>query len=174
MSEVTDTLGQAGPGELVEALGRTWSLAHVGPGIRARFSAWCKLRARQELLEQKPHLAEDAYREALGVLQEEMAAGAYNWGSPLSQRGMGSAIAAALRQDDGRIALLQVLLEPAHGLLPWEQVLDLMEANPEGIALAMAACLSLPNSQAPVTAARSPGQKSTPPTSPNANPWRPG
>lgn len=150
MSDVNDVLGQAGGGEQVEALGRTWTLSHVGPGIRARYSAWLKARARRELTQQKPYLDEPEYREALASLQEQQTSGAYSWGSPLSPRAIGSAVQTMLESDEGRVQLVRELLRPAHGDIDPGKVMEILEAAPEDLALALAACLGLgPNRQAP-------------------------
>lgn len=138
MSDVNDSVG---PGEMVEALGQAWTLAHIGPGIRARFSAWCKMRARQAIAELRGTLGDDAYREDLGVFQEQLAAGAYSWGSPLDPDGAGPGVRAMLAGGDGKIQLLRLLLEPHHGDVPPGKVTELVNAAPTEVNLALAACL---------------------------------
>jgi len=150
MSNVNDVLGQSGSGEQIEALGKTWTLTHVGPGIRARYSAWVKARAQRELTQQKPYLDEVEYRERMASLQEQQTAGAYNWGSPLSPRAMGSAVQTMFDSEEGRIRLVQELLHPTHGEVEPGKVVEILEAAPEEMALALAACLGLgPNRQTP-------------------------
>jgi hypothetical protein len=144
MSEVNDVAGRC---ELVEALGKTWTLAHVGPAVRARYSAWAKARARQELTAQKAYLDQESYREALASLQEQMTARAYDWGTPLRKDAMGSGVAALIGTEEGRVRLLAELMRPAHPELADDPpaVVALVEAEPEAFALALAACLELPD-----------------------------
>jgi hypothetical protein len=144
MSDVNETLGAAGAGELVESGDRVWSFAHVGPGIRAKFSAWCKLRARRELLALKPDLGEADYREQLAVLNAEVAAGSYNWGTPLNPKGLGPAVQAILNGEEGQLHFLTLLLEPRHGRVAPADVVALVTGNPEGVRQAVRACLGLP------------------------------
>lgn len=150
MSDVNDTLGQAGAGELVEALGKTWTLSHVGPGIRARYAARVKAKARRELAVEKPYMGEQAYREASNLLQEQITADAYSWGSPLDPDGPGSAIQAMLSSPLGQAWLFQELLRPVHGEVPLETVVQIAAEAPAETQLVLAACLGIgPNRQAP-------------------------
>lgn len=150
MSDVNDTLGQAGGGEQIDALGQVWILSHVGPGIRARYAARVKAKARRELAAEKPLMGEIAYREACNLLQEQINTDAYNWGSPLDPNGMGSAIQAMMASPLGQAWLLQELLRPAHGDVAMETIVQIAGAAPEETQLALAACLGIgPNRQAP-------------------------
>lgn len=147
MTDAIDALGAAGPGEQLVAGGKVWSLRHVGPGVRAAFSAWAKLQARQEV---------QGCPELQAALVGELAAGAYRWGTPLNPKAMGSAVARLLGETDGQVRLVQLLLEPAHGEVAPAQVLEILAADPDGAAAAVRACLGLgpvdPNPQAPATA----------------------
>lgn len=147
MSAVCCTLGTAGAGEQIEALGREWTLAHTGPGIRSRYSAWVLARARRDLVAERPYLPDEQYREALALLQDRIDQGAYSWGSPLDPRGIGSAISAAMASTAGQLRLIQELLRPAHGDVDLETVLGIVEESPDLVGLVVAACMALPGHQ---------------------------
>jgi hypothetical protein len=155
MTETGDLLNA---GEVVEACGRAWTFAHIGPGIRARFSRWAKGRARQGLLDERRDGTLDvtSYREEADALKQQIDAGAYNWGSPLSDDDRGVAIRALLTASAGFTLLLQLLLEGAHGLVPGADIAAILTENPDGVREAVALCLD-PNRAAP-TASR-PAQK---------------
>lgn len=148
MTETTDLLNG---GEVLESLGQAWTLAHVGPGIRSKFSAWLKARARQGLREEREagSLDADGYREESDALKARFDAGAYNWGSPLSPQGMGSAVAATLGETEGKIRLVQLLLERDHGQVTGAKIMEILAGAPEAAAACVQACLSpAPNGQA--------------------------
>ena len=144
MSAICDTLGQAGAGEQLEALGRIWTLAHVGPGIRSRYSAWVLARARRDLVAEKPYLPDAEYREALALLQDRIDQGAYSWGSPLDPKGIGAAVHAAMGTTAGQLRWIAELLHPAHGDVDPETVLAIVDESPELVGLVVAACMALP------------------------------
>jgi hypothetical protein len=155
-------------GEVVEALGRAWTLAHVGPGVRGAFAAWLKGRARREVFAGRRDMGEDVFRESLASLNEQMAAGAYDWGSPLHPDLMGSAVEASLSRIAGMVRLVQLLLEPRHGPQDEPQVLALLNDAPEAFAHAVLACRGVrPNRQAPAT---SPGPANGTTTTPAPGP----
>ncbi len=150
MTETTDLLNA---GEIVEAGGQAWTLSHVSPTIRAKFSAWLKGRARKELADQRREgiLDEGDYRESLTLMNEEMSAGAYNWGSPLNPKGMGSAVRSGLGQTDGKIRLVQLLLEAHHGAVSVVQVHELLANAGDTMSETIRRCLhgsAVPNGQA--------------------------
>jgi hypothetical protein len=159
---VTETTDLLNAGEVVEAVNQAWTLSHAGPAIRAKYSAFLKGRARAELAEQQRQgvFSGDGHRESLVLLNEEMTAGAYNWGSPLDPDGMGSAVRASLQQTDGLVKLLTLLLEKTHGQVSAEQARAILTDrigtadNPSPVTLAIRACLSVgtpdPNSTRPV------------------------
>lgn len=149
MSAICDTLGQSGAGEQIEALGRTWTLAHIGPGIRSRYSAWVLSRARRDLVAERPYLGDAQYREALALLADRIDQGAYSWGSPLDPRGIGSAINAAMATTAGQLRLIAELMRPAHGDVDPETVLQIVDESPEVVGLVVAACMALPGQEQP-------------------------
>ncbi len=159
MSELTDLKGC----ELVEALGKAWTVRHLGPGIRAKFSAWCKLRARQEIIAQREGLGQDDYREQVSILNEARGAGDYNWNTPLGGgESMGPGVRAAFRQQDGQVRLLALLLEKDHGTIPEDRVLALLADNGEGFGDAIRAAMGLPpnpKAPAPVEEEGAPGEE---------------
>jgi hypothetical protein len=136
-------------GEVAEVDGVAWTFSHITPSIRGQFSAWLKGRARQGLAEERREgsLGPEEYREQSAILNAEFAAGAYSWGSPLAPDGMGSAVQTALEEVDGKVRLVQLLLEKSHGKVPVEQVYTLLR-SPE-VGEAVRACLD-PNRQRPV------------------------
>ena len=148
MTETTDVVGA---GEIVESAGEAWTFAHVGPAVRGSYSAWLKARARQGLRDEYRQggiLSEQEYREESDALKRAFDAGHYNWGSPFSADGIGQAVAASLDGWDGRVKLLQLLLEPAHGKVPAEKVVEVLRGNPDGCAEALRTCLD-PNRKVP-------------------------
>ncbi len=109
MIETTDLLNS---GEQFEALGKAWTLTHIGPEHKGDFSRWAKSRAYAEL---KDELAAEIitraeYRERLESLADRMAAGAYNWGSELGNNDQGEGIQAMLKGGPGLCRLMQLLL----------------------------------------------------------------
>jgi hypothetical protein len=150
---VTETTDLLNAGEVLEALGQVWTLSHVGPGVRSKFSAWLKMRARKELKDQRSEGILDAadYTDSLDRLEARMTAGAFNWGSPLNPSGMGSAIERSLNEEaDGRIRLVQLLLEKAHGQVSPDKVLEILGDQPDASVEAVKLCLqALPNGPAP-------------------------
>lgn len=121
--------------EIVTAKGQAWKMSHVTPGVRGKFSALYKARARIAAREIGPS--------ATAVLIEQMAAGAYNWGSPLDPDGKGSAISAALEQEEGKYLLIGMLLEPEHGELPPLELAALVRQDVEAFGEALSECLRL-------------------------------
>lgn len=138
--------------EVIPLDGAAWTLIHVGKRQRDAFVAWVKLRALEEIQEdrQSGRLDGLAYREALAVHQESRAAGNFDWRSPEPRR-WGSAISTALAGRDGKLKLLQILLADRHGQLPDDRVEALFESDPDGALTALFTCLGLvdPNGPAP-------------------------
>ncbi len=141
MTETTDLLNA---GEVVESGGKAYTLSHVGPGIRADFSAALMARARQGLRDERKAgtLSASEYREEADALKARFDAGAYAWGSPLDPNDMGAAIQAALNETWGKLKLAQLLLKAHHGEMTLEEVADMLKGNPEAIGDAIEECLS--------------------------------
>src|SRR5262245_3576247 len=119
-SDLSDVLAA---GKQFEALGEVWTLAPIGPALREQFAAWCRVRARRELSSQKRFLASDEYNEALALLDAEIAAGSYSWGSPFAGPArMGKAVQVILAGAEGQVALVQLLLAGRHGNVPADRV----------------------------------------------------
>jgi hypothetical protein len=131
--------------ELVQSCDKEWQFQHVGKGIRGKYSAWCKLRARQEVIDQRDLLDPMSYKECLASVNEQIAAGAYSWGSPLNPKGMGTGVFATINGDEGRVYLLMLLLERKHGKLTVDDIAAIVEGNTEGVRLALDACLEVPS-----------------------------
>ena len=130
------TTGSAGGGEMIQALGKTWTLAPVTFAIQAKFERWCRLRARQALVEDKDGLPADAYQENLSSLNREIAAGRYSWGVS-----MGEVIRDSLNDLPGLLHLLGLLLQVNHDSITQDDVRAIFEGNPEGVGLALKATL---------------------------------
>lgn len=126
-------------GEVVISLDRAWTMRRVTPGVRGKFSAWVKARARREVETPADRAA----------FLEQAAAGAYNWGSPLDPKGMGSAVSAALGQWEGQTLLVGLLLEKEHGKVPDADLAAAMDGNREGFVEALQKCLELPGAARP-------------------------
>jgi len=150
MSDVTDTLGQAGTGEQFSSLGEVWALAPIGPGPRAEFSMWAKREARQLITASKAYLTPLEVKEDLADYREALDAGDYDWGPPPPDGvGAGSAINAILAGIKGQMNLIRILLRPKHGNLPVGKVASIVQgADHEELQEAIARCLNGPNSGA--------------------------
>ncbi len=144
MEDVNDVLGEAGAGEVVVAGGKAWTMHHVGPRVRAKFSALIKASARREIESLRRSAGDAAHQRDVAVFHEQLASGAYRWGSPFDPEAAGSAIRTALRSDEGQMVLIGLLLEKAHGEVPPEELGRAVTDNPRGFLDAMAACLGLP------------------------------
>jgi hypothetical protein len=143
-----ETLGAAGGGWKVEALGQEWTLLPVTQGTKAEFSAWIRSRVRQSAIEARAECSPDDYRELLAAVNEEIASGTYSWG--------GLGWSRWLKQRDGAIRLARLLLEGRHRGITDEQVNEIMEANPEGLGAALAEAVRVPNPPRPVATKGSP------------------
>lgn len=141
MSDVTDSVGGY---ELFEVEGQAWQLSHLTPGIRAAFCSWCKMRARKEITGRQAYLSPAEYRDDLKAFNEQVGAGDYNWSSPFDPRRMGSAIAATLDEDEGRVHITGLMLEPHHGKLPAEKVVSLILGGGADFTLAWRIAMGLP------------------------------
>ncbi len=154
MTETTDLLNA---GEIVESNGKAYTFAHVGPGIRADFSAALMARARQGLRDERKAgtLNANEYREEADALKARFDAGAYSWGSPLDPNDMGAAIQAAMNETWCKLKLAQLLLKKHHGEMDLEAVADVLKGNPEAVGEAIQACLNpAPNDSQPATVSR--------------------
>lgn len=132
--------------EPFESLGETWWLSKMTPALRRRFAAPVRMRARQQLFDDKEFMEEAQYQQEKDYLQARIDAGAYDWGPPveLSGTGPGKAIRAVLESDEGWVRLVALLLEETHGELPLTRVGEIVAGNPEACAAAMRAALGLP------------------------------
>ena len=68
MADTNTTLGSAGVGELVDAVGQTWQIAPPTQNVKGAFEAWMKLNARKELIAQRPFLSAKDYGSECAVL----------------------------------------------------------------------------------------------------------
>ncbi len=136
-----------GAHEIVQACGGEWRLAHVGPGVRAKFAQWAKFRAVQQVIDQKTFYEEqgrpDLYHVQIAAVNQSIAAGDYNWDTPLNPDAMGPGCWAAFNSVEGRVQLVKLLLQPAHPKVTTEETLAVITANPEGVGMALRQCLGL-------------------------------
>lgn len=132
--------------EPIESLSETWYLSEVNENFRKAFARPIRMRARQQLIDDKPSLTPEQYKEEWEAFQAHIDAGAYEWGPPLELNGTGpgKAVKAVLDRDDGGILLLRALLEEVHGELSYAKVAEIIEGNPEGVAAAIRAAMGLP------------------------------
>ena len=135
--------------EVVVAAGKTYKLSHSNPGIRQEFSAWAEeqaLRRLEEMRRRNPAI----FKQRREWLNEQIMAGAYEWGFPLDgkTKAMGSAVSRAMGEGDGPTKLLQLLLREHHGDLPIEELEAAWEANPEEFQAKMRICID-PNLASP-------------------------
>lgn len=147
--------------EPVESLGEVWYLSEVDENFRKAFARPIRMRARQQLLDDKPALTPEQYKEEWEAFQARIDAGAYEWGPPLELGGTGpgKAVRAVLDGEEGGVLLVQALLEEVHGTLPFGKVVDILGGNPEGVAAAMRAAMGLPPlGVAPGPQAATPGE----------------
>lgn len=132
--------------EPFESNSETYWLSKLTPALRSRFAAPVRMRARQQLINDKAFMSEEQYKEEKDYLQARIDAGAYDWGPPveLNGTGPGKAIRAVLDSDEGWLRLVGLLLEETHGELPLAQVAEIVAGNPEACAAAMRAAMGLP------------------------------
>lgn len=133
-------------GHPCESLGETWWLSEVTPGIRKAYATMIRARARQQLIEERQILSAADYEESWERFCGRVDAGAYEWGPPVELGGMGPgrAIHAALNTTPGTIQLYQLLFFAAHGDLTEGRVLEIVNANPEGMDAAFRQARGLP------------------------------
>lgn len=169
-----------GVGFSFDALGKTWTLAPKSPGMRAKFSEWCKLAARANLRAQRAMMPATEYQEERELLQDRINKGDYDWSTPYDQgEEMGAAVAAFLNGTIGRMKFTLMLLEPHHGLLEVGDVVKLLADNPDDFNVAWRSAMGMEknapaaaeNASAPPTANASNGNgaaaaMTTPPTAP--------
>lgn len=129
-----------------EVNGTPYWLSELTPALRKLFSSLIRARARQDLIDDKTVLSEEAYAAEWDRLQDRIDSGAYEWGPPveLGGTGQGKAIQAALNCTEGNVRLVQLLLTEAHGELPLNEVAEIINGNPEGITAAIRAGMGLP------------------------------
>ncbi len=144
--------------EPVEADAQTWWLAPVGNDVRKKYANRCRARARQRLLEDTEALGDEASAEWFDRLEGKIDAGDYEWGPPpeLNGTGLGAAVRAVLDTTTGKLELVQLLLEPAHGDVPLHMVAGILATNPKGLATALRAAMGLPPNPEPP--AKAPGE----------------
>jgi hypothetical protein len=149
------------------ALGQTWTMEPVSPGVRKKMSAWARLRARQDLFSQRAEMPDAIYRECLVSVNEQITAGAYSWGSPLDDRRMGSGLMELLQTHEAQAELARLLLDRNHPGIEPQAIFAIMVDNAEGFATAMREALELghaPNPRTPQDAATT--KVTTPATTP--------
>ena len=130
------------------ARGQTWQLAPVTPGLRARFSAFVKKQALEELASLKSSLSAPEYHEVQSAVLARLASGACSWGTPLNPKGMGAIAREVYESDNGMLYLLQLLLEKQHGKVELEELAKLVEDNPAGFKGALRTAHGLPPEEA--------------------------
>ena len=132
--------------EPFEALGETWLLAPIGPGVRDAFAQQVRVRARKQLYADRAWMEPDHYRAEEKALSGQIAAGAYEWGPPRDKGGvgMGEAVLATFETELGKVRLTQMLLEPNHGEVPLGRVAEIIADSLFPWLYAFRAALGLP------------------------------
>lgn len=121
--------------ESFEALGKVWHLAPLGPRITDAFAAWCRMCARRNILRDKTLMAPSEFEEEYLLLRRQIDAGEYEWGPPPLMQGIGMApgCLAFFKSEAGKLQLLRLMLEPAHGELSDEEINALAEGAGEAL-----------------------------------------
>ena len=142
--------------ELFGAIPSQSAMAERTPGIRKAFSAWCRMRARAALYEQRADMPQEMFRESLELLDAAIAAHSYDWRSPARDADRhGKGMLRLLQDTDGQVKILQLFLQPAHGDVPEDKVLDIMEADGVAVGRALREAMGMdpnPPTPAPNTA----------------------
>ena len=126
METVNEVLGAQGAGELVRALGRTWTVMPVTQAIKAEFEAWLKFQARQSILEAKPQVDNITYQDMLSAFNTDAAGGKFRW--------QGEAFRKSLADLPGMCYLGYLLMRGKHPGITEDEVLAIYNANTEGSA----------------------------------------
>lgn len=145
-NDISSALGAEGGGELVQALGQTWTFLPATAHIKSQYEAWLKLRARQSVVDQRELLDAMAYREAMGAVSADCAAGIYAW--------QGGVWHQSLTSPETLPYLLHLLLRQHHRDATPELAQRILEDNPEGLAPVMRTLLTGgldPNRKAPAS-----------------------
>ena len=112
--------------ESVLVNGKEWKFSWVGPGIRKAYVAWAKARSRERFMETENAVEK---KESFDWLRSAIAAGKYDWGSPSDPNGIGEHIAESMQTQEGLNKIMGMLLEPAHGPVSQDELMDLMTSN---------------------------------------------
>lgn len=99
--------------ETVMSAGSEWRMSWITPGIRKAFAAFAVARAKERLKDDK---------ESLNWLRSRIAAGAYDWGNPLDENGIGDEVQASMNGGEGGTTLFMMLLEPYHGQVSLDEL----------------------------------------------------
>lgn len=161
MSNAIETLGAAGPGvEWQDAAGNTWSMAHIGPWLRAAYSSYCRMRARALLEADRAVMLPEQYEDEKRTLRFSITRGDYTWGTPLEKDAMGPGVEAVFQTHEGQIRYFQLAMKPKHGELSAEKVLEIMAASGSDFPDVVAESLSLyPNWRSPELRAEAKGME---------------
>lgn len=121
--------------ESFTSLGEVWHLAPLGPRFTDAYSAWCRMRARRSTDRDKAFMTPEEYADEKRLTKLQIDAGEYEWGPPPQMQGTGMApgIVAVFNSDPGRLQLLRLLLEPAHGELTDAEITAIAEDSGEGL-----------------------------------------
>lgn len=79
-----------GGGHVWEHGGKTYDVRHVGQDDKSALQAWLEGRARQSVVAMKGDVPDDVYREALGQVNADIAAGVYSFHGPVAARAVGT------------------------------------------------------------------------------------
>ncbi len=106
MADTNTTLGAAGAGETIDALGKRWSLTPTTQRSKAAFEAWVEHGLRTKLLARRDLMTEAEFADEALRIDANSAAGLYAYGGPVWRQVIGTA--------DGSLYLFYLLLRQKH------------------------------------------------------------
>lgn len=138
--------------EQARANGKTFKFSHCNPGIRKAFRSWVEEIAIARLEDARKRLPPDVFARREAFFNEQILAGAYDWGFPLDmdddRKSMGTAISRAMQEGEGMAKLFRLLTAEHHGELSNQEIEAAFKDNSNGLVEAMKRALD-PNSASP-------------------------
>ena len=180
-NDINNSLGYAGAGATVEALGQTWTFMPASYGIQAQFEQWLQAGAEDRIMDAKDRYDarseewneknrklpkamrrpnRDLYREQMEALQIRIDAGHYSWA--------GDILLQSLAQINGMVQMSLFCLQERHPNIDAQTVKDIMADAGPPFTLAYQKALRLgdPNVFG--------GEEESPPTPPPETKTQPG
>ncbi len=151
--DVNSALGFHGAGELVTSCGQDFHIMCPTQEHKASYEAWVKLGCRNELLAQRPYLAQHEFQRLQRMMDAQMHAGYYGWGSDV--------LTAVAGSEKGSNYFLMLLLQKHHPDATVDTVKAIRADNEAGLQWAYQAALYVadPSLFSPPTTERPAGVK---------------